>query len=350
MNFVNGTNTTAQVSEKTDAGVTNVTFDVNSQGVINDAQLPVVYTDAKGNKVYKQLNGTFNTAKNGTGTEVLATDVIASMNDGGNSSTSPMKLANVQSSISTRTEDGWENQLAAAADAKTGTPYNAVNVSDLKKAADASKTEVKAEDTSITVRKDNTSADGHDIYYVKANLDGLGAMSSFNVAGNGTKTAEIKNGNTIDFKNGKNTTAVTTAKENGAGVDVTYNLADDITTGPVTVTGKDGKDGSIGINGKDGKDGTVTTIIKTIGKDGADGQPGTPGVDGQDGITRIVYQDGKDGEDGVTKHVVATLDDGLKYAGDNGQGDENAANVIKKKLNEQLDIEQRQWSVESTTG
>ena len=85
----------------------------------------------------------------------------------------------------------------------------------------------------------------------------------------------------------------------------------------IVATGKDGKDGKIGINGKDG----VTTDISVTrdGKPGVDGVPGTT-------TTRIVYEK----PDG-TKEEVATLNDGMKYGGDTG-------NVIKKKLNEQVNV------------
>ena len=78
----------------------------------------------------------------------------------------------------------------------------------------------------------------------------------------------------------------------------------------------------------------MTTIIKTIGAKGTDGKDGIPGVDGQpgkDGITRLIYQDGKDGESGTTTHVVATLDDGLKFVGNDG-------NVVTRRLNDTLSI------------
>ena len=61
------------------------------------------------------------------------------------------------------------------------------------------------------------------------------------------------------------------------------------------------------------------TIIKT--------EQGAAGVDGKDGITRVVYQD----KDGNGKHTFATLDDGLKFKGDD-------STVIARKLNEQLNI------------
>ena len=81
--------------------------------------------------------------------------------------------------------------------------------------------------------------------------------------------------------------------------------------GKIGVNGKDGssvvingKDGSIGLNGKDGKDGL--TIRGEKGQDGVDGKNGT------NGITRIVYEDHNN-----DKHEVATLDDGLRFTGNN---------------------------------
>lgn len=237
------------------------------------------------------------------------------------------------------TDGGLNNGGNKITNVANGTENNdAVNVSQLK----AAKTEVKA-GNHITVTSSTDQDDGHAIYTVSADLSALGGMSVFNVANNHNNPVAIRDGHTVDFVNGKNTTAVVTKKTDNTGVEVKYDLADDIVMGNDGKDGKPGKDGSIGLVGKDGKDGQdgqsyTTTIIKTIGKNGTDGTDGVPGVNGQDGITRIIYQDGKDGEDGVTKHVVATLDDGMKYAGDNGQGADNAANIIKKKLNEQLDI------------
>lgn len=98
--------------------------------------------------------------------------------------------------------------------------------------------------------------------------------------------------------------------------DALHGGLDNITVGK---DGKDGKDGSIGIAGQNGKDGYTMTIIKT--------EQGAAGVDGTDGITRVVYQD----KDGNGKHTFATLDDGLKFKGDD-------STVIARKLNEQLNI------------
>lgn len=97
--------------------------------------------------------------------------------------------------------------------------------------------------------------------------------------------------------------------------------------GQIGVNGKDGsavvingKDGSIGLNGKDGANGL--TIKGAKGDAGVDG---TDGHDGKDGMTRIVYED----HNKVT-HKVATLDDGMKYAGDFGDG---AAVKLDKTVN-----------------
>uniref|UniRef100_UPI003F55E534 YadA-like family protein n=1 Tax=Megasphaera elsdenii TaxID=907 RepID=UPI003F55E534 len=78
--------------------------------------------------------------------------------------------------------------------------------------------------------------------------------------------------------------------------------------------------GSIGLNGKDGANGLT---IK--GADGAVGVDGTDGHGGKDGMTRIVYEDNN-----KITHEVATLDDGLKYAGNFGDG---AAVKLNKTIN-----------------
>ena len=94
------------------------------------------------------------------------------------------------------------------------------------------------------------------------------------------------------------------------------------------VDGKDGTEGHIGLTGPkgtNGKDGTNAIDITV--KNGYDGENGINGKNGVDGtsLTRIVYTD-KTGD-----HQVATLEDGLKFKGDDDT-------VIAKKLNNTLDI------------
>lgn len=90
--------------------------------------------------------------------------------------------------------------------------------------------------------------------------------------------------------------------------------------------GKDGKDGSEGHIGLTGRDGSSADIIVKKGYDDKDkGINGANGVDGKNGITRIVYTDA------AGDHQVATMEDGLKFKGDD-------TTVINKKLNNTLDI------------
>jgi len=119
---------------------------------------------------------------------------------------------------------------------------------------------------------------------------------------------------------GDGTNIKTSIKKTGADTVIDVALGKDVTAETVIVTGKDGKDGTIGINGKDGVDGINGTNRVDIHV-----EKGQPGVNGTDGVTRIVY------EDKTGNHEVATLDDGMKFAGDNGT-------VISKKLNERLDV------------
>ena len=162
-----------------------------------------------------------------------------------------------------------------------------------------------------------------------------------NVVGNHAVTA-VGNGKTVSYAAGDNLT-ITQNIDNATGEQTyTYALSNDIKVGNDGKDGKDGVDGKIGVNGKDGsavvingKDGSIGINGKD-GKDGltikgANGQDGVDGKNGQDGMTRIVYEDKNN-----NKHEVATTDDGMKYAGDNGQTD--STKVIAKKLNQTLDI------------
>lgn len=120
---------------------------------------------------------------------------------------------------------------------------------------------------------------------------------------------------TVDGEENKETGNLKIKKTDTNG-QLTYNLSlnDEITIGKA---GQDGKDGKIGLNGKDGKSAEITV---GKGKDGVDGK------NGENRITRIIYKDDK----GETRQV-ATLDDGLKFKGDNDT-------VVTRKLNEKLDI------------
>ena len=157
-----------------------------------------------------------------------------------------------------------------------------------------------------------------------------------NVVGNHAVTA-VGNGKTVSYAAGDNLTIAQNIDNTTGEQTYTYALSNDIKIGK---DGKDGVDGKIGVNGKDGSSVVINGKDGSIGlngKDGKDGltmkaENGQPGVNGKDGITRIVYEDKTN-----TKHEVATLDDGMKYAGDDAQGADKSK-VIAKKLNETMDV------------
>ena len=211
---------------------------------------------------------------------------------------------------------------------------DAVNVKQLKD----SRTVVTSNDKSVTVNK---TENGNQVTYDLHVAPGA-AQSVWNVKSTGNTTADseataktITDGKTVEMAAGKNLTVKQTSNEDGAKVE--YALSDDIKIGK---DGKDGVDGKIGVNGKDGSSVVINGKDGSIGlngKDGKDGlsmkgEKGQPGVNGKDGITRIVYEDKTN-----NKHEVATLDDGMKYAGDDAQGADKSK-VIAKKLNQTLDI------------
>ena len=157
-----------------------------------------------------------------------------------------------------------------------------------------------------------------------------------NTVNNHTATI-VKPGTTVNFGAGKNLTVEQIVDKVTGDHTYNYALSDDIKVGK---DGKDGVDGKIGVNGKDGSSVVINGKDGSIGlngKDGKDGltmkaKDGQPGVNGKDGITRIVYEDNS-----KTTHEVATLDDGMKYAGDDAQGTDKSK-VIAKKLNQTMDI------------
>ena len=174
--------------------------------------------------------------------------------------------------------------------------------------------------SSVSLTKNGLDNGGNQIHNVAAGTAGTDAVNvsqlQDEIAKNATKLAD-----------GKNTTVTGTGtKDNPYKVNVNDNLnlgekGENGIDGSIGVTGKDGsavtingKDGSIGMNGKDGKDGLTMKSAK-----------GQDGVDGANGMTRIVYED-----DGHVTHEVATLDDGLKFAGNTGS--------VARKLNSTMTI------------
>lgn len=193
---------------------------------------------------------------------------------------------------------------------------------------------IKAGDTTITT-DGMTITNGPSI--TKTGID-AGSKKITNVADgdisptskdaiNGSQLVSYVAANKTILKDGKNTTVT----GNGTKDDpYKVNVNDNLNLGE---KGTNGKDGSIGVNGTNGSSVTINGkdgSIGIVGKDGKDGLTmkagkGQDGVDGANGMTRIVYED-----DGHVTHEVATLDDGLKFAGNTGS--------VAKKLNSTMTI------------
>ena len=246
--------------------------------------------ETTGNKSVIDGNGLTVKPKDADNTKTVSvTD--KGLNNGGN------QIVNVDSGL----KDATGNKVALE-DATGNTLNNAVNVGDLK-------------DTIGNITNNGfglTDENGND---VKAKLG-----ETVTVKGDGSVTTKV-----ITDKDGKAKLQV------GLNKDVT--IGNNEEPGTITVKGENGKDGisingkdgTIGLKGEDGKDGIALNgkdgTIGINGKDGsngkitvAQGQAGLDGNDGKDGKTktRIVYE-----KPNGDKEEVATLNDGLKFTGNN---------------------------------
>ena len=93
--LVTSNNSSIKVTETASGNAKSFDLAINAQGLSESAQLPVVYTNAAGAKLYKQADGTFNTADDGTGDTVAANNIIASIQSANGSTTTATKLSNV---------------------------------------------------------------------------------------------------------------------------------------------------------------------------------------------------------------------------------------------------------------
>ena len=290
--------------------LTNRTWDIDNPTIVHgqaatEDQLKTVSDGVKTNKT--------NITKNANDITNINTTIGKGLNFGGDSG----------ADINKKLGDKLEIKGGASADLTDG---NIGVVSDgaklnvkLKKDVDLGPNGSLTINGKTYVNKDGLNANGQKITNV---ADGTVNSDAVNF---GQLKDAVAAGKTI-LKDGKNTTV---EGEGTVANPYKVNVNDDLVLGR---KGADGKDGSIGVNGKDGsavvingKDGS----IGLNGKDGANGLTikggdGKPGVDGTN-ITRLIIEE-KNGK----KHDVATLDDGLKFAGNTG--------IVAKKLNETMTI------------
>ena len=297
----------------------------------------------------KDLNN-INTIKNGgNATFTIGGDNFAF--NGGNVSIGGNNITNLKSGV-VNNNDTDNTNAANIGDVKNISKANDLHIAPTTSDRQGETTtsySYNAADKSVTLKYNDGNGANQAGTIAKIDLSGLADQikdgysfstdAKGNVVGNHAVTA-VGNGKTVSYAAGDNLTVKQDIDATTGEHTYTYALSNDIKVGKdgkdgidgkIGVNGKDGssvvingKDGSIGLNGKDGKDGL--TIRGEKGQDGVDGKNGT------NGITRIVYEDHNH-----DKHEVATLDDGMKYAGDDAQGTDKSK-VIAKKLNETMDV------------
>ena len=179
----------------------------------------------------------------------------------------------------------------------------------------ATEDQIQAVDTRVMAVEDKVADFG---WMAKSSATGTGQATGNNAA---TKVGDKTE---VEFRAGDNLTIDQT------GTTFTYSLNKNM-TGLESVSVGDvandkpgvvlnGADGTMGVRGKDGANASITAAK------GADGLTGTGA-----GKDRIVYET-KDANGNPVKETVATMNDGLHFAGDNGN------TVIDKTLNEKLEI------------
>ena len=179
----------------------------------------------------------------------------------------------------------------------------------------ATEDQIQAVDTRVMAVEDKVADFG---WMAKSSATGTGQATGNNAA---TKVGDKTE---VEFRAGDNLTIDQT------GTTFTYSLNKNM-TGLESVSVGDvandkpgvvlnGADGTMGVRGKDGANASITAAK------GADGLTGTGA-----GKNRIVYET-KDAAGNPVKETVATMNDGLHFAGDNGN------TVIDKTLNEKLEI------------
>ena len=294
----------------------------------------------------KDLNN-INTIKNG-GNATFTIGGNEFKFDGGNVNMGGNNITNLKSGIVNNNSTDDTNG-ANIGDVKTISKANDLHIAPTTSNRTGETTTSYAYDTaskSVTLKYNDGNGANQAGTIAKIDLSGLADQikdgysfstdAKGNVVGNHAVTA-VGNGKTVSYAAGDNLT-IAQHIDNATGEQTyTYALSNDIKIGK---DGKDGIDGKIGVNGKDGSSVVINGKDGSIGlngKDGKDGltmkaKDGQPGVNGKDGITRIVYEDNS-----KNTHEVATLDDGMKYAGDDAQGADKSK-VIAKKLNETMDV------------
>ena len=384
LDFTNGTNTTAEIGNdgvvkfnlNKDVDLSNtgsltvggtkvnnggVTITAPAGGTTTDVKLTNTGLDNGGNKIINvkdgDVNATSKDAVNGSQLYTVDQKFNNKINLGadGNTETTKLTLDNT-GGIKFNIKGDGSGASGANQYISTTASGSDINVDLTQAAKDKLNKTYNVTSSNHSVAINTTTANGVTTFDLQV-APATGTTSTWDIkssadtanggataTGHETNAKTIANTNSVEMIAGKNLSVKQTSDTNGAKVE--FALSDEIAVGK---DGANGIDGKIGVNGKDGASVVINGKDGSIGLTGAPGTPGAPGasatlkvkdgvpgVDGAPGtnLTRIVYTD-KNNVD----HEVATHDDGMKFAGDDGQANQATnANVIKKHLNSVVDI------------
>ena len=366
-----------KITPTTDGNTSTISLSVNATNVVNQVTGNVSANTTTGKAVVGK-DGNEDTSANAGNKVATVGDVANTINNTGWITKAKDKDTGAEKNVTVNPGDRVEyvdgNGTTANVTVETKDGQDTVKVT----------YDVKTDGTTITVKNGNVTANTGNIIEAKADGDDAGKVTVN--TGDDNKVATVKNvadainsagwivntgkadnqnsfktvtgtatkvgaGDKVNFQAGKN------LEVKREGQNIIYATSEDleVTTVKVGKDGKDGKNGSIGVTGKDG------AAVAINGKDGSIGLTGPKGADGKDGasvtikpekgtttvaerdggkeINRVTYIDkDKDGND--IKREIATLDDGLKFTGDDDK-------TVNRTLGSNLNI--KGGATDSTT-
>ena len=201
----------ATVTGETKDGIRTITVNVDAQKTVEAAQTPVVYTNKDGDKLVKvgdkfyKAGDVVNGKPQENAKAVPNGDVIASMSNGDNNTSKPMQLANVGSNLPTVNDTNKQ-----AFDPNSTTP---------KAGKDNKSAPITADEAAAIAKKaGNNAATVSDVLNAGWNLQNNGEARDF-----------VKPYDTVNFVNGKGTTAVVETADN-----LTSTVKFDVDAGEIT--------------------------------------------------------------------------------------------------------------------
>ena len=201
----------ATVTGETKDGIRTITVNVDAQKAVEAIQTPVVYTNKDGNKLVKvgdkfyKAGDVVNGKPQENAKAVPNGDVIASMSNGDNNTSKPMQLANVGSNLPTVNDTNKQAFDPNSTEPKAGKDNKSAPIT-AKEAAD------------IVNNAGNNAATVSDVLNAGWNLQNNGEARDF-----------VKPYDTVNFVNGKGTTAVVETADN-----LTSTVKFDVDAGEIT--------------------------------------------------------------------------------------------------------------------